>query len=184
MSLTSRERLTIAQMDITDTARLESRVELAIGMEAMVMQNITTDASLPNGSRGIVKDVVLDPWEEWQEAEEGVLWLKYPPAMILFKPYRKPILPSLPPSQVPLFPFEDSFNVGGHKKGIKVTHQQIPLMPGYTFTDHKLQGQTLDNVLVDFGKLSWFPVNAFATYVALSRSRGRHMIRLLCGFDE
>jgi ATP-dependent exoDNAse (exonuclease V) alpha subunit len=155
-------------------------------MEAMVTQNIATDASLANGSRGIVKDVVLDPREEWQEAEEGVVWLKYPPAMILFEPYRKPIidlLPGLPPGQVPLFPFEDSFNVGGRKKGIKVTRRQIPLTPGYAFTDHKSQGQTLDNVLVDIGKLSRFPVNAFAAYVALSRSRGRHMIRLLRGFD-
>jgi hypothetical protein len=185
--LTSKERLTVAQMDVGNTARLESRVELAIGMEAMVTQNIAIDASLANGSRGIVKDVVLDPREEWQEAEEGVVWLKYPPAMILFEPYRKPVvdpLPGLPPNQVPIFPFEDDFNVGGRKKGIKVTRRQMPLTPAYAFTDHKSQGQTLGYVLVDIGKLSRFPVNPFAAYVALSRSRGRHMIRLLRDFDE
>jgi ATP-dependent exoDNAse (exonuclease V) alpha subunit len=76
------------------------------------------------------------------------------------------------------------FPDGGRKKGIKVTHRQVPLTQGYTFTDHKLQGQTLEYVLVDIGKLSRFPVNPFAAYVALSRSHGRHMIRLLRDFDE
>lgn len=60
----------------------------------------------------------------------------------------------------------------------------MPLTQAYPFTDHKSQGQTLEHVLVDIGKLSRFPVNAFAGYVALSRSRGRHMIRLLRDFDE
>jgi hypothetical protein len=58
--LNSKERLTMAQMDVVDTARLENRVEIAIGMETMVTQNIATDASLANGSRGILKDIVLD----------------------------------------------------------------------------------------------------------------------------
>jgi hypothetical protein len=42
----------------------------------------------------------------------------------------------------------------------------------------------LENVLVDIGKLSRFPVNPFAAYVALSRSRRRHKIRLLREFEE
>jgi ATP-dependent exoDNAse (exonuclease V) alpha subunit len=164
-------------------------VEIAIGMEAMVTQNIATDASLANGSRGIILDIVLDPREEWQVPdvdEEGVVKLTYPPAMVLFEPFRKPVtdpLPGLSPLQIPIFPSEHSFYIGG-KKGVKVTRRQLPLTPGYAFTDHKSQGQTLENVLVDIRRLSHFPVNAFATYVALSRSRGRHKIRLLRDFDD
>lgn len=86
-SLTSKEQLIVAQMDVADTARLEMQVEMAIGMETMVTLNIATDASLANGSRGIIKDIVLDPREEWQEAEQGVVWLKFPPAVIIFEPY-------------------------------------------------------------------------------------------------
>jgi hypothetical protein len=39
-------------------------------------------------------------------------------------------------------------------------------------------------VIVDIGKTMKFPVSAFAAYVALSRSRGRHSIRLLRDFDN
>ena len=186
--LTLKERLTVAQMDVADTERLQNRVGIAIGMEAMVTQNIATDASLANGSRGRIIDIVLDPREEWSTSdvdEEGVMKLTYPPAMVLFKPYRKPVidpLPGLSPSQIPVFPFEANFYIGG-KKGIKVTRRQLPLTQGYAFTDHKSQGQTLGNALVDIGMLSRFPVNSFASYVALSRSRGRDKICLLRDFD-
>ena len=121
--LTSKEQLIVAQMDVADTARLKTQVEMAIGMETMVTLNIVTDASLANGSRGIIKDIVLDLREEWQEAEEGVVWLKFPPAANIFEPYQKPSierLPGLPEHQVPLFPFEDSFKIGGRKKGTKI----------------------------------------------------------------
>jgi hypothetical protein len=188
--LTSKERLTVAQMEISNTEHLENRVELAVGMEAMVTQNISTDASLANGSRGVVVDIVLDPHEGWHKNElddEGVLTLMYPPAMVLFKPYQKPViepLPGLLPTQIPVFPFKANFHIGGKKKGTKITRHQMPLTQGYVFTDHKSQGQTLENVVVDIGKLSCFPINAFAAYVALSRSRGRHKIRLLRDFDS
>src|SRR6202040_2235177 len=128
-----------------------------------------------------------DLQEEWQEAEDGVVWLKFPSAAIIFEPYRKPSierLPGLPEHQVPLFPFEDSFKIGGRKKGTKIIHRQMPLTQAYAFTDYKSQGQSLEHILVDIGKLSRFPVNTFAAYVALLRSRGRHMIRLLRDFDE
>jgi hypothetical protein len=38
--LTSKERLTVAQMDVANPAQLQTRVEIAIGMEMMIIQNI------------------------------------------------------------------------------------------------------------------------------------------------
>ena len=186
--LSQKERLTVAQMNVADTERLQNRVEIAIGMQAMVTQNIATDASLANGSRGIVLDIVLDAREESEALfidDEGLVRLTFPPAMVLFQPFQKPnmdVLPGLLPSQVPIFPVDLSFCIGG-KKGVKVTRRQLPLTQGYAFTDHKAQGQTLEFVLVDIGRLSRFAVNAFASYVALSRGRGHHRIRLLRDYD-
>ena len=50
----------MAQMDVANTKHLQNHVEIAIGMEAMVTRNIATDASLANGSRGVILDIVLD----------------------------------------------------------------------------------------------------------------------------
>jgi hypothetical protein len=36
-------------------------MEVAIGMKAMVIINIATEADLANGTRGMVTDIVLDP---------------------------------------------------------------------------------------------------------------------------
>ena len=50
--------------------------------------------------------------------------------------------------------------------------------------DQKAQDQTIKYALVDIGTTSRFPVNPFAAYIALLRSRGRDTIQLLQTFDE
>ena len=74
-------------MTIKQTAKVAEWVELAIGMKAMVIINIATEADLANGTRGTVTDIVLDP-REWLDEpdEDGAVFLKYPPALLLFKP--------------------------------------------------------------------------------------------------
>ena len=57
-------------------------------------------------------------------------------------------------------------------------------MAAYTFTDHKAQGQTIEYVIVDIGPTRRFPVDPFAAYVTLSRSRGMDNIRLLRDFND
>jgi hypothetical protein len=53
----------------------------------MVTLNVATEADLANSSRGTPEDIVLDPREEINGArhdQDGVVWLQYPPVMILF----------------------------------------------------------------------------------------------------
>ena len=57
-------------------------------------------------------------------------------------------------------------------------------MPSYSFTDYRSQGQTIENVIIDIGRVPSGSLNAFNAYVALSRSRGRDSIRLLRDFDD
>jgi hypothetical protein len=60
---------------------LDHRIELAIGMKAMMTTNIATQADLANRSHGIIADIVLDAWEEVdrEQAEtDGVVKLQYP----------------------------------------------------------------------------------------------------------
>jgi hypothetical protein len=54
----------------------------------------------------------------------------------------------------------------------------------YAFTDFKSQGQTIEHVIVDIGKMSSFRLDPFHAYVSLSQSWGRETIMLLRDFDH
>jgi ATP-dependent exoDNAse (exonuclease V) alpha subunit len=158
-------------------------------MKAMITDNILTKAGLANGSRGTITEIVLDTREQSINADivDDTVRLQYPPSMVLIQldyicPF--PTLPGLKPGQFPIFPSESKFTIGDKKKKVTITRRQFPLTPAYAFTDHKAQGQTMGFVIVDIGCLKKFPVNQFAAYVALSRSKGRDTIRLLRDFED
>jgi hypothetical protein len=184
------QKVIIAGMSLDQTRKIGQRIEFAIGMQVMVTLNVSTEADLANGSRGTIEDVVLDPRElvgNTDRNEDGEVWLEYPPAMILFRPFHYEFdpFPGLQPGLIPIFPSEVNFTIHYQQDSkAKVIRRQFPICAGYAFTDHKAQGQTLEHVIVDIGTTVKFPVNPFAAYVALSRSRGRDTIRLLRDFDE
>ena len=62
--LTKQQCLMIAHLTLDKMNKLPHKVELVIGMRAMVMMNISTEADLVNGSQGIVEDIILDPKEK------------------------------------------------------------------------------------------------------------------------
>ena len=61
---------------------------------------------------------------------------------------------------------------------------QYPIYAGYAFTDHKVQGQTLEWVIIDIGTTDKFPVTPFTAFMALLHSRSREMVWLLHDFDD
>jgi ATP-dependent exoDNAse (exonuclease V) alpha subunit len=157
----------------TGTKRLKHQIEVAIGMKVMVTLNLATEADLANGSRGLIQDIVLDPRETVSDSdrdESGIIWLHYPPAMILFKPYKYQFdpFPGLAPGLIPIFPSEVAFKIQYRNNSMTVHRRQYPLCAAYAFTDHKAQGQTIECVIVDIGPTKRFPVDPFAAYVALS----------------
>ncbi len=66
----------------------------------------------------------------------------------------------------------------------RILRRQYAMTPGYAFTDHKSQGQTIEYVIIDIGKPPTGALSTFGIYVVLSRSRGRDTIRLLGDFDD
>ena len=63
-------KLAIAGLKDYVTKNLKMRVELSVGMKAMVVLNITTDTDIANGTRGTVKGFVLDPREKSTTPDE------------------------------------------------------------------------------------------------------------------
>ena len=95
-------------------------------------------------------------------------------------------LDGLESSVPPIIPLRKTFSVlMASGKKISITRQQLSITPAYVFTDYRSQAQTIDHCIVDLatpppsGQLT--PFNA---YIALSRSRSRHGIRLLRDFDK
>jgi hypothetical protein len=77
-------KLAIAEQKDKHTGKLPATVNMAIGMKAMVLLNVATEADIANGTRGVIHDIILDQREEVSEPdEEGKIQLKYPSAMIL-----------------------------------------------------------------------------------------------------
>ena len=184
------QKVILAGMTLDQTKKITQWIEFTIRMQVMVTLNVATEADLANGSRGTIEDIVLDPRERIDNSdrnEEGVVWLEYPQAMIVFKPFHHEFepFPGFEPGLIPLFPTKVSFNIRYRQNPKTKIHQrQYPICAGYAFTDHKAQGQTLEHVLIEVRTTKKFPVTPFSAYVALSRSRGQDSVRLLRDFDD
>ena len=61
---------------------------------------------------------------------------------------------------------------------------QLPIVSAYTFTDYRSQEQMILYVVVDISNPLYRGLMPFNVYVALSRSRGRSTIQLLCDFKD
>ncbi|KAF4616631.1 hypothetical protein D9613_008796 [Agrocybe pediades] len=188
-SLTMEARLAIAEMNDKQTGKLEQSVLMAIGMKAMVQINFAVEANVANGTRGIIEDIIKDTRESKnvKPDDEGLITLKYPPLMILFRPL-KPMsieFEGLRQGVIPITPSETRFKARGRQgTTFKITRRKYAITPGYAFTDYKSQGQTIEHIIIDIAKPPSGSLSPFGTYVALSRSRGRNNIRLLRDFDE
>ena len=102
--------------------------------------NIATDADVANGTRGEIQDIILDEREEiLTPDEDGIITLRYPPAMILFKPDKKttPTFPGLPAGIIPLTHSQAKFTATGRtEKSYKITRRQYAMTAGYA-TNHR-----------------------------------------------
>jgi hypothetical protein len=56
-------------------------------MKAMILVNLSSEAEIANGTRGTIRDIMLDAREEALNInEDNSVRLQYPPALILFEP--------------------------------------------------------------------------------------------------
>ena len=142
-----------AHLKLDEMQHLPNKVELAVGMKAMVLMNIATGADLANGSRGIITGIVLDPTEPVHDNSASMVYLHFPPVVVLFLPTvaRKITLRGLPEGTIPIFLTHRSLSLGGNNK-IVIDQDQLALTAAYAFMDFKSQGQTIECVIVDLAK--------------------------------
>jgi hypothetical protein len=126
--LTMAEQVTIVKMSDKKTGKLPCRLQFAVGMKAMVILNIATEADLANGARGEIVDIVLDHREIHPTANiNGMTILKYPLVMLMFQPYHHTFqsLDGLPDRLIPIFPLQTKFSINVAGKPVKITRRVL-----------------------------------------------------------
>lgn len=174
--------------DPFDRGKLPNVLECAIGSEVMLTNNISTNLGMANGARGTVQSIVLDP-DETADLGKEIIEPNLTPAYITVKLHGRPgiKLDGLEEDVVPIIPTRKLYKIRkrGCERPIDVYRTQFPLTPAYAMTDYRAQGQTFAKVIVDIGKPPRAPyLTPFNAYVAISRSKGRHGIRLLRQFED
>ena len=151
---------TVNTLPYTRTGSLPYLLKLKINAPVMLTVNTDKSDGLTNGARGYVVDI---------NQERGIIWVKFSANIGTksaaigrrkhdFRGER---------GAVPITRMKASFGVNPGKGSVRIQRSQFSLVPAYAITAHKSQGQTLDEVIVDFsGKGSTTP-GSF--YVSVTR---------------
>ncbi|PPQ81758.1 hypothetical protein CVT26_007391 [Gymnopilus dilepis] len=148
------------------------RLPLFEGMKVMITENVAFDSKIVNGSEGIVRKII------YEEDEDGK---RYATAAYVYIEGIGFSIPGLEEDVVPIFPSRvsmtnDNLDVVG-LEGQTFTRLQLPLIPGYAYTDFKSQGRTLLKAIVDINT-----ARGQGVYVMMSRVKSLSGIAILRWF--
>ena len=172
----------------TKTDGLPGELPLFIGMPVILTKNIATELGLTNGTTGVIRSIHFNKDESVTEGT-GFQRLMYTPDCIIAEldDISMNPLDGLEPNHVPIFPTKGNFKVKirGSDNSVSINRTHFPLVPRFSCTAHKSQGQTLTKAIVDLvpqtGKKGVLEIN-FA-YVPLSRVRRLQDLTILRPFD-
>jgi hypothetical protein len=173
------------------TQNLYSFLKIYKGLKVMLTENRYPTLGLVNGTIGIVHEIILDH----DTPGNDVLFIK-PPLHVLvdFNSFINDhksslndiMIENLPKNIVPIVPISRSFDyiheIEGpqYSKKFSIKKRQIPLSPAFCLIDYKGQGETFNNLIVDFSKPpDRNPLTMHNIYVTLSRLRSSEGLVLL-----
>ena len=169
----------------TATQGLPRELQLFVGMPVIVTTNIKTELGITNGTTGVVRSIHFKNGEVISE-DTGFHHLKQHPDYIIVELNDITVKPldGLPPNHVPFVPIKKSFSVymPGKQKKVNVNRTHFPLVPRFSCTAHKSQGQTLSKAIVDLVPLTK-GIGIEFSYVPLSRVRRLEDLTILRPFD-
>ena len=124
------------------TGGLVSELRLTVGSKIMLTVNVDVSDGLVNGARGTVEDII----KTGNEITSVLVRFDHPRVgntAITQSQYR-----SHYPEAVPISRHEAVFNIG-RNKAVEVSRRQFPLVLAWATTIHKVQGLTLEQIVVD-----------------------------------
>jgi ATP-dependent exoDNAse (exonuclease V) alpha subunit len=187
----SRLRKPILELPDNKTEHLPGYLPLVPGMPILLTENVATELGLSNGTRGIFRQLVYEESSEnvwfnetvFPKNTKFITQPKY--ALVEFLTCKLDSgLDKLEPKIIPIPVSEQTFlfdvkellaeSVLKAAKAVKRTtkisikRKALPLIPAYSITTHKSQGQTLSKIIIDL-VMPPGPVEVASAYVPLSR---------------
>ena len=153
-----------------ETGGLHSVLKLAIGARVMLTTNVNVSDGLVNGARGEVVHVVTN-----NDNKVTTVLVKFDNDHVGLKAIQTSPYRSTYCNAVPIAKYEVVFCAKA-RKGSEITRLQFPLTLAWATTIHKVQGLTLDEIVVDM-KGSRF--NPGQVYVAFSRVKTLQRLYIL-----
>lgn len=192
----------LLELSDSKTEHLPGLLPITPGMPVILTQNIAIELGLINGMNGIFRQLVY----EEDSVSKNVLSETFPkntryihkPLYALIEIVKSKIecnLEQLQSNIVPIPVMEQTFNIdigdisskdkrskSNQKTILSVKRRALPVVPAYSITTHKSQGQTLNNIVIDL-KLPKETDDIAAVYVPLSRVKRLTDLIILRHFD-
>ena len=198
-------RKTILELPDNKTEHLPGYLPLVLGMPVLLTKNVATELALSNGTHGIFRQVVYkespaDVQFHNTNFPANTKFITHPKyALVEFSHCKVDSeLAELQPKIIPItisektFLFDAkellSYNVAKAAKinkrttKISIKRKAFPLIPAYSMTTHKSQGQTLEKVIIDLVTPPE-PTEVASVYVPLSRVKRLDNILIIRPFE-
>ena len=200
-----RLRTAILELPDNKTEHLPCYLPLVLSMPVLLTENIATELGLSNGTRGIFRQLV------YEESSTGVVfennnfpkstkYIMQPKYALVGFPSCK-VEPGLTEPQsrvIPISISEQTFlfdvkelltesvakatKINKRTTKISVKRKALPLIPAYSMTTHKSQGQTLGKVIIDV-VMPPEPIEVASVYVPLSRAKRLEDLLIIHPFE-
>ena len=193
----------LLKLSDSKTEHLPGLLPFVPGMPVILTQNIAIELGLINGMNGIFRQLV---YEESSVTTDAVSEIFPNNTQYILRPLYALVeitkskiecnFEQLQPNIVPIPLVEQTFRVDivdvfpkdqrpktNRKAILSIKRRALPLVPAYSITTHKSQGQTLKNVVIDL-KLPNENDDLASIYVPLSRVRRLADLIILRHFDH
>ena len=154
----------------SETGGLHGTLKLAIGARVMLTANVDVSDGLVNGARGEVVHVVTN-----NNSEVTNVLVKFDNNKVGIKSIQTSPYRSKCSHAVPLTKYEVMFFAKG-KRGSEIKRLQFPLTLAWASTIHKVQGLTLDEIVVDMKGGRFSPGQAYVAFSRVKTLVGLHIL--------
>ena len=152
----------------SETGGLHGILKVAIGARVMLTTNVDVSDGLVNGARGEVVHVVTN-----SDDEVTCVLVKFDNSTVGRKSIQTSQYRSTHPHAVPLAKYE----VAKGRRWSEITRLQFPLTLAWATTIHKVQGLTLDEIVVDMKGGRFSPGQAYVAFSRVKTLEGLHFNR-------